>query len=367
MHITAAVSMERDPNASFVLQDLELEQPRHNEIVVRLVATGICGSDLHARGNDALPRPIVLGHEGAGVVTEIGSAVTKVNVGDHVLLNYLACGKCPTCVGGMPKLCPDYSSINHSGGRADGSTGLSRQGEIVYGQFFGQSSFATHCIANEQQATRLPKDLDLTLAPAFACGVQTGAGAVLNGLKPTIGDSIVVLGTGAVGMAALMTAKVMGCTRIIAADVSPERLRLAEELGATHTINPTEVDDLVDVVHEMVPGGVDFAVEAAGRTNLVEAAIQTLKKGGYCAALGIDMGGTSVSIPHYQLAMSGVRIGGFPGGLAVPDVLVPRLVQLFEQGLFPVDRLVERFAFEDINGAAAAAGGGGAIKPILTF
>jgi aryl-alcohol dehydrogenase len=367
MHITAAVSMERDPNGSFVLQDLDLEQPRLNEIVVRLVAAGICGSDLHARNNGDLPRPIVLGHEGAGVVMEIGSAVTKLKVGDHVLLNYLACGKCATCVGGMPKLCPDYSAINHTGGRADGSTGLSRRGETVYGQFFGQSSFATHCLANEQQATRLRKDLDLTLAPAFACGVQTGAGAVLNGLKPTIGDSIVVVGTGAVGMAALMAAKVMGCTTIIAADVSPERLKLAEELGATHTINPTEVDDLVDVVHDIVPGGVDFAVEAAGRTNLVEAAVQTLKKGGYCAALGVDLGGASVSIPHYQLAMTGVRIGGFPGGLAVPDVLVPRLIQLFEQGHFPVDKLVKNFAFEDINGAAKAAGRGGAIKPILIF
>ena len=366
MQITAALSMERDPKGAFVFKQLELEAPRQNEIVVKLVATGICGSDLHGRGSEH-PRPIVLGHEGAGVVVETGAAVTTLQIGDHVLLNYVACGKCRTCVRGMPKLCPHYGTLNHSGARADGSTGLTADGEVVYGQFFGQSSFATFCLANEQQATKLDKSIDLTVAPAFACGVQTGAGTVANGLKPGVGDSIVVIGVGAVGMSAAIMARAMGCETIIAVDVTENRLALARELGATHTLNAVETPDLVEAVHDIVPGGVDYAVEAAGRADLTQQAVDCLSKGGFCAALGLDMSGASFTMPHFQLAMTGVKIGGFPGGLAVPDDLVPRLISLYSQGRFPVDRLVERFAFSDINAAAAAAESGRAIKPVLIF
>lgn len=364
MHITAAVSMDRDPRGTFVFQELELEAPRQNEIVVELAATGICGTDLHAR-NSHHPRPIVLGHEGAGVVVETGAAVTKLQVGDHVLLNYIACGKCPTCVSGMPKLCPHNATLNHSGARADGTTGLTHDGEVVYGQFFGQSSFATHCLANEQQATRLDPSLDLAIAPAFACGVQTGAGAVANGLQPRVGDSIVVIGAGAVGMSAIMMARVLGCATIIAVDVAPSRLELARELGATHTLDPRETDDLVGSVKAIVPDGVKFSIDAAGRTDLTEAAVGCLAKGGFCAVLGLDMGGGSFSLPHFQFAMTGVKIGGFPGGLVVPDEFVPRLTDLYAQGRFPVDRLVQRFDFADMDRAVAAAEAGSAIKPVL--
>jgi aryl-alcohol dehydrogenase len=366
MQITAAVSMERDPHGELALQELELEAPRADEIMVRLVATGVCGSDLHGRGSFH-PRPIVLGHEGAGVVVEVGSSVTKVEVGDHVLLNYIACGKCPTCVSGIPKLCPHNAVLNHSGARADGSTGLSRDGQVVYGQFFGQSSFATHCLANEQQATVLDPSLDLTLAPAFACGVQTGAGTVANGLRPRVGDSIVVIGAGAVGMSAIMMAHLLGCATIIAVDVAPQRLALASELGATHTVDSRETDNLAEAVRAIVPGGVQFAIDAAGRTDLTETAVACLAKGGFCAVLGLDMGGGSFSLPHYQFAMTGVSIGGFPGGLVVPDEFVPRLTTLHAQGRFPVDRLVQTFDFADIGAAVTAAESGAAIKPVLVF
>ncbi|MEU6579082.1 NAD(P)-dependent alcohol dehydrogenase [Streptomyces sp. NPDC046805] len=366
MLITAALSMEVDPKGKFVLEELELEEPRANEIVVKTVATGICGSDLHGRGVP-FPRPIVFGHEGAGVVAAVGSAVTKLQVGDHVLLNYLACGKCRVCVSGKPKLCPSNSLLNHSGGRADGTTGLSRNGEVVYGQFFGQSSFATHCIANEQQATKLDPAFDLTLAPALACGVQTGAGAVLNGLKPSPGSSLLTTGTGAVGMAAVMMARILGCTTIIAVDVSAERLALAQEIGATHVINSRETDDLAAAVRQIVPDGVDYAVEASGRIDVAESAIQSVTKGGSVALLGIDPSGAKFSVSLQQMALSGISISGFPGGLAVPDDMVPRLIELHARGQFPVDKLVARFPFEQINEAAEAASSGRAIKPVLVF
>lgn len=367
MRITAAVSVERDPHGELALQELELEPPRADEILVRLVATGVCGSDLHGRGSPH-PRPIVLGHEGAGVVVEAGAGVTKVKPGDHVLLNYIACGKCPTCVSGAPKLCPHNALLNHSGGRADGSTGIKNlSGEVVFGQFFGQSSFATHCLANEQQATLLDPDFDLTLAPALACGVQTGAGAVVNGLKPRIGDSIVVIGAGAVGMSAIMMAHAVGCTTIIAIDISPHRLELALELGATHTIDSREVGSLTEAIHSIAPGGVRFSVEATGRIELVEAAVASLAKGGSCALLGLDMGGRSFSLPQYQTTMTGVNVGGYPGGLVVPDEFVPRLVALHTQGRFPVDKLIRTYAFADVGTAVASAESGETIKPILVF
>lgn len=366
MQITAAVSTERDPQGELILQELELEPPRPDEILVRLVATGVCGSDLHGRGSFH-PRPIVLGHEGAGVIVETGAGVTKVKVGDHVLLNYIACGKCPTCVSGSPKLCPHNTVLNHSGARPDGSTGLSRDGEKVYGQFFGQSSFATHCLANEQQATLLDPSLDLTIAPAFACGVQTGAGTVANGLRPKVGDSLTVIGSGAVGISAIMMARALGCATIIAIDVAPQRLELAREVGATHTLDAREIDDLSEAVKEIVPGGVQFSIDAAGRTDLTEAAVACLAKGGSCAVLGLDMGGGSFSLPHFQFAMTGVSVGGFPGGLVVPDEFVPRLTELYAQGRFPIDRLVQKFDFTDIDTAIAAAESGEAIKPVLVF
>lgn len=366
MQITAAVSTERDPHGELSLQELELEQPRADEIIVRLVAAGICGTDLHAR-NSAHPRPIVLGHEGAGVVVEVGSAVTKIEVGDHVLLNYVACGKCPTCVSGTPKLCPHNAVLNHSGARADGSTGLSRDGEVVYGQFFGQSSFATHCLANEQQATILDRSLDLTLAPAFACGVQTGAGTVANGLQPRVGDSMVVIGAGAVGMSAIMMAHLLGCSTIVAVDVAAGRRDLALELGATHALDPRETDDLAEAVRAIIPGGARFAIDAAGRSDLTETAVACLAKGGSCAILGLDMGGGSFSLPHFQFAMSGASVGGFPGGLVVPDEFVPRLTELHAQGRFPVERLVQTYDFTDIASAIEAAESAAAIKPVLVF
>jgi aryl-alcohol dehydrogenase len=366
MKITAAVVEKK--GGPFLLQELELESPRPDEILVRMVATGICHSDLAARDQVTFPFPcpMVFGHEGAGVVEEVGANVSHLKAGDRVLLSRLTCGRCQDCRSGYSNYCGQQAVLNFSGGRADGSTSLSRQGQPVAGHFFGQSSFATYAVANQFNATLIPAELDLTLAPAFACGVLTGAGAVLNGLRPEVGTSIAVFGCGSVGLAAVMAAKALGCTTIVAIDPIASRLDLARELGATHAIDasagPTDV-----TIRQIAPAGVHFSVDATGVAAVVRSAVECLRRGGQCALMGVAPAGAEISLNPNRIAMAGVGIKGFPSGLAEPDVLVPRLIELHLQGRFPVDRIVKRFPFAQIREAAEEAESGQAVKPILIF
>jgi len=365
MKITAAVTEEK--GGPFRLQQLELEDPRPHEILVRMVAAGVCHSDISARDRFVpLPLPIVLGHEGAGVVEAVGAAVRHLKPGDRVLLSRLTCGVCPDCRGGHSHYCGTSLALNLSGGRPDGTTGLSRNGVPVHGQFFGQSSFATHALAHENNATKIHPDLDLTLAPAFACGVLTGAGSVLNGLRPEAGTSIAVFGCGAVGLAAILAARTTGCATIIALDRMPARLDLAAQLGATHTIDASE-GGAVERIREIAPGGVHFSVDATGVAAVAREAVDCLRRGGQCGLLGVSAQGAQITLSQPQIALNGIGIRGFPTGLAEPDVAIPRLIDLHLQGRFPVERLVTRFPFERIGDAVREAERGNAIKPILIF
>ena len=365
MEITAAVT--RAKSAPFQIEQVELEAPRANEVLVRMVASGICHSDIGARDQILpIPLPIVLGHEGAGVVEAVGTAVTKLNVGDHVVLSRLSCGQCGECAAGRSNFCVHITGLNLGGCRPDGSTGLCAAGERLNGRFFGQSSFATHALAHERNATPIDPGFDLRLAPAFACGTLTGAGAVLNGLKPEIGSSIAIFGAGAVGLAALLATVAVGCTTIIAIDRNAQRLALARELGATHVVQAGDVP-LAQAVRAIVPAGVDFSIEATGVADVARAAADCLCAGGTCGLLGIGPMGQEVRFDHLQLALMGVAIRGFPTGIAEPDLLIPRLIALHAAGRFPVERLVTHFPFHEINAAATASCDGSAIKPILLF
>jgi aryl-alcohol dehydrogenase len=364
MLITAAVT--ETPGGQFLLRELELEDPRPDEIRVRMVAAGICHSDLSARDqNSPLPLPIVLGHEGAGIVDTVGTAVTTVVPGDHVVLNAHSCGTCPECVAGRPFRCGSAGVLNLSGARRDGSTGLSDHGKPVHGQFFGQSSFATYALAHQRNVTRLDPGFDLTLAPAIACGVTTGAGTVLTGLRPEAGSSIAVFGTGTVGLAAVMAARLAGCGTIIAVDLHDTRLDLARRLGATHTIRPD--GDLAVQVRAAEPEGVHHSVETTGVAAVAQTAVYSLRRGGISAQLGVAPAGTELGLDITRLALTGVGVRGFPSGTAVPDVLLPRLIELYRQGRFPIDQLVTTYPFADIERAAADTTSGATVKPILLF
>jgi len=262
--------------------------PAANEVLVRVVASGICQTDVHARdGFFPIPTPAVFGHEGAGVVEAVGSDVTAVAPGDHVIMANPSCGDCDDCLAGCEAYCVRSGSLKVSGLRSDGSsTSFSRDGERVYGSFFQQSSFSGYTLATDRNTIPVPSDAPLDVLAALPCGVNTGAGAVFNVLKPEPSDSYVAFGTGTVGFAGLLAAKLSGCDPIIAVDLFDDRLALARELGATHTINAAD-PDLVKEVRSAAGGrGANHCLEAAGVPLALRAAVDVLAPRGTACGTG---------------------------------------------------------------------------------
>jgi aryl-alcohol dehydrogenase len=253
MQARAAVMPER--HGRWAMETLEVAEPGPQEVLVRVVASGICQTDVHARdGFFPIPCPAVYGHEGAGVVEQVGSAVTTLKPGDHVIMANPSCGECPDCLAGFEAYCSKAPMLKQSGYRADGtSLSFSHGKGPIYGSFFQQSSFASVTIAMARNTIRVPDEAPLDILAAFPCGVNTGAGAVMNVLKPHPGDPYVAFGTGTVGFAGLLAAKLSGCDPIIAVDLFDERLALAHNLGATYTVNAKD-PKLVDKVRRLAGG-----------------------------------------------------------------------------------------------------------------
>jgi aryl-alcohol dehydrogenase len=360
MRIQAAVV--RDPRGIFTIEELDLEDPRDDEVVVRVVAVGICHTDLAMRHRRA-PLPVVLGHEGAGIVERVGARVTKVRPGDHVVMTFLSCGRCLTCQRGMPAYCENDLAANFAAARLDGSSGLRRGDEVIHGHFFGQSSFATHALASERNVVQVRDDLPFELLGALGCGVPTGAGAVLNSVDSRFRQSLAVFGAGTVGLSAIMAARLVGYLTIIAIDVKPNRLALALELGATHAINATTTDPGAEVCR-ITGRGADYAIEASGRPEVLRQAVDSLALLGVCGVIGGMPAGTEVSLDANQI-LFGRTVRGILGGDSIPDVFIPKLIELYLSGRFPIDRLITKYPFSGINQAATDSLSGVAIKPVL--
>lgn len=360
MEITAAVTSET--GGPFALRELELEEPRTDEVRVRIVAVGVCHTDMVVRDQELpTPLPAVLGHEGAGVVDGVGGGVTKVAPGDHVVLSYAFCGVCANCQTGRPMYCLDFLAANFSGARLDGTTPI---GGGVNGGFFGQSSFATYALVNQRNLVKVPKDAPLELLGPLGCGIQTGAGAVLNGLRVEAGCSLVVFGVGSVGLAAVMAGRVAGATSIIAVDLNRDRLGLAAELGATHTLHP-EDGDVVARVQDLTGGlGADYSLECTASPQVLRQAVDCLTVTGTCGLIGAAPLGTEVTLDTASI-LFGRTLRGVIEGDSVPEVFIPRLVELHRQGRFPLERLVEFYDFADINRAVEDAEQGAVIKAVL--
>ncbi|MDB4893826.1 MAG: S-(Hydroxymethyl)glutathione dehydrogenase, partial [Firmicutes bacterium] len=261
----AKAAVVRKAGGPFEVTDVTIEAPRADEVLVRIVAVGMCHTDIVVRDQlYPVPLPAVLGHEGAGVVERVGNDVTKVAPGDHVVLTFAFCGKCDMCQSGHPSYCREFFDRNFGGHRPDGSTAIRQNGEAVHSHFFGQSSFGTFAIAHERNVVKVRKDVPLELLGPLGCGIQTGAGAVLRALRVPAGGSFVTFGAGAVGLSAVMAARLSGVTTIIAVDTKPNRLELALELGATHTVNGME-ENAVDAVKRITGGqGVQYSLESTG-------------------------------------------------------------------------------------------------------
>jgi aryl-alcohol dehydrogenase len=356
----------RESHGPFLIEEVTLGTPRPTEVLVRVVASGVCHTDMVVRNQDfAAPLPMILGHEGSGVVEAIGSDVTTISVGDHVVMTYMSCGLCNTCESGHPAHCEHMGALNFGGGRLDGSSSTTDAGGAkVHDHFFGQSAFGEYALANERNVVRITKDVPLELMGPLGCGIQTGAGSVLNALKVHAGSSFVAFGAGAVGLSAVMAARVAGATKIIAADVNPARLQLALELGATHVVNSKDTDPVAEV-RRITGGGADFALECSGRGAVLRQAIDCLGIFGVCGIVGATKQGTEVAFNVNDVMIPGRRIMGIVQGDVVAKTFIPVLIDLYQQGRFPFDRLVRFYDFDQINEAVEDSERGVTIKPIL--
>jgi aryl-alcohol dehydrogenase len=364
MQITAAVVPER--SAPFVIDNVELSDPRSDEVRVRIVACGMCHTDLHGRDGyfPTMRYPAVFGHEGAGVVEAVGSAVSRVAPGDHVVISFPWCGSCPNCPRQMPSHCLQSSRLKMSGTRPDGSTLMAKDGAPVYSAFFQQSSFATHAIANERFVVKIRQDAPLDRVGPLACSIQTGAGAVLNAMQPSAGDSFVVFGVGGVGLSGLMAARLSGCEPIIAVDIHEHRLVLARELGATHTINHAFCDDVVGEVRTITSDGARFSLETSALPAVLEEAVEVLMPVGTCVLVGSARRGVHASF-EMPLLQNGRTVRGVIQGWSHPGTFLPRLVDLMMAGKLPAERMMTFYDLGDINHAAEDATSGKTIKPVL--
>jgi aryl-alcohol dehydrogenase len=363
MQIKAAVVGEK--SGPFVIEPVELCAPRPDELIVRVVASGMCQTDLHGRdGYFASSYPAVYGHEGAGVVHAVGSAVREFAPGDHVVMSYPWCGTCVNCRKLRLNYCVHVRELKMKGTRADGSTLLAKHGTPVYSAFFQQSSFGSFALTQERYTVKVRKDAPLELLGPLACSGQTGAGAVLNVLKPQAGESIAVFGVGAVGLSALMAAKIAGCEPIVAVDVHDHRLALARELGATHTINHTACADVVGEIRSLTGSGVRYAIETSALPAVFREAIESLLPGGICILLGSARKGTDVSF-EMPFLQDGRVVRGVVQGDSIPKEFIPKLVGLIMDGKFPIEKLITFYDFADINRAAQESSAGITIKPVL--
>jgi aryl-alcohol dehydrogenase len=295
----------------------------------------------------------------------VGANVTNVAPGDHVVMTFMSCGQCHYCQRGETAYCSDFFMLNVGGARKDGTTGTcDAHGHRLHDHFFGQSSFGTYAVAHGRNVVKVPEDVPLEILGPLGCGIQTGAGAVLNALEVGPGDSVAVFGAGGVGLSAVMAARVAGATTIIALDVLPGRLNLALELGATHIVDSGK-EDAVEAVRRIGGGGVDYTLDTSGKPTVLRQAIDALSIRGTCGVVGASALGTEASFDINSLMIPGRSIRGICEGDSLPAVFIPQLIELYRQHRFPYDRLIRFYELDEINVAIDAAARGMVIKPVL--
>ncbi len=362
MKIKAAIVKEK--GAPFVIEEVELDEPRDNEIIVRIVGTGLCHTDIGARmGGLPMPFPSVLGHEGSGIVEKVGAHVTKVKPGDHVATTFISCGTCPACLKGIPACCSIFKPLNMFGKRPDGSTTIKQNGKTIYGSFFGQSTFATHALVTERNVVKVPSDIPVEMLGPLGCGIQTGAGGVINVIKAQPGSNVAIFGVGSVGLSAVMAAAVSGCTKIIGVDIMDDRLKVAKDFGATHVINSSKVN-AVEEIRKLTGGGIEYTLECTGNPKVFRQAVDSLMVGGMCVLIGVAPLGVEVSL-EMQFILDARTIRGTPEGDSNPDIFIPKLIELYKQGRFPFDKMIKYYKLDQINQAMEDSMSGKTLKAVL--
>ena len=365
MKIKAAET--RGAASDFTIEELDLAAPEANEVMVRIHGVGVCHTDIAARDQQIpVQLPAVLGHEGAGTVEQVGANVTKVKPGDHVVLTYIACGQCSPCENNHQSHCEAFVPLNFLGSRLDGSKALKNGDEEISSHFFGQSSFGSLAIAYEDNVIKVRDDAPLDLLGPLGCGIQTGAGSIMRSMACEAGSAVAVVGGGAVGLSAVLGAVVQGCNPIIVIEPHENRRQLAMELGATHTINPIGEQDLTKKIRDIVPTGVNYALDSTCIQDVITSILGAMAAGGTLGLVGVPRPESpELSFDILTMLLSGISVKGISEGGADPEEFIPTMVDLFMNGKFPFDKLCKSYLLEDINQAVHDQHDGSCIKAIL--
>jgi len=361
----AAVLYEN--NKPLQVEEVTLDEPQSQEVMVRMAATGVCHTDIHfIKGEMPIGLPVVLGHEGAGIVEEVGPGVTNLQPGDHVILMVVwSCGKCRYCVSGQPAMCLEGMGYNMMGTLPAGTKRL-RKGDQELNHFFSQSSFAEYAVVHERTAIKVREDAPLDKVCLMGCGTTTGIGAVLNTAAIKAGESVVIYGCGGVGLSAVIGANLAGAGKIIAVDMLDMKLEKAKELGADYVINASREDPAQRVL-EMTGGGADYALECVGNVNVSSQAFASIHVGGKCVIVGMAPVGTMMNIATFEF-LQGKTITGTVQGNIRASIDVPKYVDLFMSGKLPIDKLISRYySLDEINEAIDAMEKGKVIRGIIRF
>lgn len=358
MEITAAVLRATD--APYSIERVTLDDPGPGEAIVKILAAGICHTDQMPRMLEGLT-PIITGHEGAGVVESVGPDTTGVAVGDHVICSYASCGVCTACARGEPYDCETFMARNLTGRDVNfGTRAHDVDGNEVASRWFAQSSFATHALVETRNVVVVDDDLPLELLAPLGCGFLTGAGSVLEALRVQAGQSLVVFGAGAVGLAAVMAAAAIGAGPIVAVDLNPDRLDLAREVGATHAVAGGSDETPTDLMSAL--GGLaDVTFDTTGVPAVILDALRILRPGGQAGLVGVQQGDLILD----PGILVGKKVASILEGDSDPAVMIPRLIGMWQEGQFPLERLVQTFPFSAIDDAEAASMAGEVIKPVL--
>jgi Zn-dependent alcohol dehydrogenase len=366
--VTATAAVIRNVGGPFTIESISVAAPRDHEVRVKMVGVGMCHTDLVVRDGFPIQMPVVLGHEGSGVVESVGAKVTGIKPGDHVVLSFNSCDTCPSCSDAKPAYCFNFMANNFSGIRPDdGSTPLSQDGAAVFGNFFGQSSFGSYAIAHERNAVVVDKALPLDILGPLGCGIQTGAGAVVNSLGLKKGQSLAIFGGGAVGLSGLLGARAIGAGTVIVVEPNEGRRKLALELGATHVIDPKAEADVLAKIKELSGGGVTHAFDTTGIPAVIGVAVETMLPNGMLGLVAVPPPEASLPANMMSLLIRGAGVKYITEGDARPKEFIPLMLDWYKAGKFPFDRLITKFKFSEINEAAHASEKGGAIKPVMVF
>lgn len=357
--IKAAILYET--NTPLQIEEVDLDQPQEGEIRVKVMAVGLCHTDLHAlEGDIPVPMPTVLGHEGAGIVDEIGKGVTTMKPGDHVILSFGFCGKCRQCVAGMPILCEVFWPLLFQGTLLRGQRRLSKDGQAL-NHFCLQSSFAEYVVVNQETAITIRKDAPFDKVVSLACGASTGIGSVINVAKLEAGASVAIFGCGGLGLNAILAARMVGALKIIAVDILENKLDAAKDLGANDVINASKEDPVKRIV-ELTGSGADYTFEFVGNVNVITQAIQSVRLGGKTISVGAVPG--QIRIEALDLLSKTII---FPMmGFIKPTIDIPRYVDLYMEGKLPLDKIISsKYGLKDINSAVEAIKNGEIVKAVI--